>query len=213
MAYGHKFIELVRYYSSVIFLYGATLLFALYLFNPSVFRTTAESYPALENTPTEPIQTPAEEIRKIVMGKPVRLLVPKISRDIRVMEGHYNEKDGSWTLRDGKIETYFAMPSALANDYGGNTIIYGHSNRFVFSPLKNLVPGDVAEVHTDNGHVFRYAFVDTLEVQPDDVSIFTLEGPAQLILQTCTGNWYEKRGLYRFSLLETIPAASAGTSS
>jgi LPXTG-site transpeptidase (sortase) family protein len=207
MASGLKFIQLVRYYSSVTLLYGATLLFAVYIFNPSVFNKTAQSHPALENTPTEP--APSKPVRIVTMGKPVRLLVPKISRDIRVMEGHYNETDGSWTLRDGKIETYFAMPSALANDYGGNTIIYGHSNRFVFSPLKNLVPGDIAEVHTDNGHVFRYAFVDTLEVQPDDVSIFTLEGPPQLILQTCTGNWYEKRGLYRFSLAETVPAVAS----
>lgn len=197
---GLKTIKLVRYYSSVTLLYGATLLFALYLFNPGMFQQKVESRPALDNNPVQPVTI--EPARVITMGKPMRLVIPKIERDIRVMEGHYNESDGSWTLVDGKIETYFAMPSALANDYGGNTIIYGHSNRFVFSPLKNLVPGDIAEVYTDNGHVFRYAFVDARDIEPNDVSDFTLEGPPQLILQTCTGNWYEKRGMYRFTLIE-----------
>lgn len=200
---GSRFIKLVRYYGSVTLVYGATLLFVVYVYNPDMLQSRVRSEPAnlaLENMPVQPV---AEEPAKVIkMGKPIRLLVPKIDRDIRVMEGHYDESDGSWTLVDGKIETYFAMPSALANDYGGNTIIYGHSNRFVFSPLKNLVLGDIAEVHTDNGHVFRYAFADSREIQPDDVSDFTLEGPPQLILQTCTGNWYEKRGMYRFSLIQ-----------
>jgi LPXTG-site transpeptidase (sortase) family protein len=210
MARGRTFLRIVRYYSSVCLLYGGTLLLGLYLFNPSLFSTpVVQSHPALENTPTEPATV--EPQRVITMGKPVRLLVPKIALDIRVMEGHYNETDGSWTLRDGRIETYFAMPSALANDLGGNTIIYGHSNKHVFSPLVRLVPGDMVEVHTDNGHVFRYVFADKLEVEPDDASIFTLEGPPQLILQTCTGNWYERRGLHRFTLAETVPASPVPT--
>lgn len=199
MQRGLNLIRLVRYYSSVTLLYGVTLLFAFYIFNPQMFQQRVESHPALDNTPVQPV-TP-EPARTIKMGKPVRLVIPKITRDIRVMEGHYNEADGSWTLVDGKIETYFAMPSALANDFGGNTIIYGHSNRFVFSPLQQLIPGDIAEVYTDNGHVFRYAFADSREIAPNDVSDFTLEGPPQLILQTCTGNWYERRGMYRFTLI------------
>lgn len=181
------------------------MLFALYLFKPNIFYSpAAASHPLLENIPTKPAVLGTEKI--ITIGKPVKLFVPKISLEIRVMEGHYSESDGSWTLRDGKIETYFAMPSALANDVGGNTIIYGHSNKHVFSPLVNLVAGDIAEVHTDNGHIFRYTFEDKMNVAPDDTSIFTLEGSPQLILQTCTGNWYEQRGLYSFRLTETVPS-------
>lgn len=208
MTRGSGVIKSVRYYSSVCFIYGATLLFALYLFKPSLFNSSnaVASVPSLDSTPAQPVQL--ETQKPIVMGKPVWLTVPKIGLEIRVMEGHYNENDGSWTLRDGRIETYFAMPSALANDLGGNTIIYGHSNKHVFSPLVKLEPGDIAEVRTENGHVFRYVFVDQLTVTPEDTSIFTLEGTPKLILQTCTGNWYEQRGLHSFTLAETIPAST-----
>ncbi len=195
-----RFLKLARYYSSVTLLYAGTLLFAAYLFNPSIFHQTVQSRSALDNTPSQPM---AEELSRVIkVGQPVRLIIERLGMDLPVEAGYYNPDDGSWTLADGKKISYFAMPSSLLNDYSGSTMIYGHNNRFVFGPLDKLIPGDIATVHAGNNHVFKYTFTSSVALKPDDVSVFDYQGPPQLSLQTCTGNWYEWRTMYYFNLAE-----------
>lgn len=186
-----------RFYGGVLGIYISTLAVGLYAFLPSFFhRPPAVAQagnavvvrPVIEQTPEKPI----------ISGLPVRIVVPRLGIDLRVMKGEYNPEDKSWTLVDGRIEAYYAMPSVMANDFGGNTFIYGHKNRFVFGALEKLAPGDVAHVYTENNLVFTYTFLSSQEMTPDQTSIFDYEGPPQLTLQTCTGNWYELRRLSIF---------------
>jgi len=195
MQNGLKSLRLARYYSSVVLLNAFTLLFAFYLFNPVVFQRPAQAHPALQNTPTLPAPITT---REVVSGKPARLVIERLGIDLQVDEGNYNQADGSWTLVYGRKAAYFAMPSALANDYAGGTLLYGHNNQFVFNALGSVAAGDTAKIYTENGHVLVYTYANSEELQPDDVSIFNYQGPPRLTLQTCTGNWYEKRSMFHF---------------
>ena len=185
-----------RFASSVLGLYAFTLLFGLYLFNPGMF---ISAQPALSNTPSQPV---VPEQAPIIVGRPVRIVFPRLAIDMQVTDGRFNPADKSWTLSD--YGAHFAMPSMLANDYEGNTVIYGHNNNKVFGPLKALGEGDTAEVYTDNGHLFKYTYQFFDEISPEDVSAFHYQGLPVLTVQTCSGNWNEWRKMYRFGLTEVV---------
>lgn len=149
------------------------------------------------------IPTTKKEIKKeTVAGRPVLVKIPSLALELPVDEGYYNPADATWTLSG--YRAHFAMPTMLANNQEGNTLVYGHNNKHVFGPLKGLQPGAVAEIRTDNGHVFYYTFESNTNVQPDDLSVFTYEGAPILTLQTCTGNWHELRMLSRFNLTRVV---------
>jgi len=128
--------------------------------------------------------------------------IPSLNLELPIDEGFYNESDSTWTLSG--YNAHFAMPTMLANNQEGNTLVYGHNNKYVFGPLNKLQPGAQLEIRTDNGHMFYYTYESAVSVQPDDLSVFTYEGPPILTLQTCTGNWNELRTLSTFSLTRVI---------
>ncbi len=186
---GLKLAQKARYYSSVMGIYLLTLLFAWYAFSPSWLSHT--KVVALPATPPPP---PAV---KVTTGLPVRIVLPTLDLDLPVDPGVYNPVDHSWNLAG--LRAQFALISALANDYGGgDTFLYGHNNKHVFGHLVNLQPGDQALLYTDNGHVFSYTYDSLITTQPDDTSIFTYKGPTIMTIQTCSGNWFELRQLYKF---------------
>lgn len=197
-----------RFYSGVLVLYGLTLLFMVNAFWPALLRrpsaVVAQENPS-NTTVIRPAADPIVE-KEIITGHPIRVVVPRLGIDLPLKNGEYNPATGTWTLIDGRKEAYFAMPSVLANDYGGNTFVYGHNNRFVFGALKNLVPGDVAQLYTDNKLIFTYTYQSGKELKPNETSIFDYKGPPQLTLQTCTGNWYELRYLHTFKF-ESVKAS------
>jgi hypothetical protein len=144
-----------------------------------------------------------KELKKNTLsGRPVKLRVPSLNIELEVKEGYFNSADSSWTL--SPKNAHFAMPTARANNEAGNTLVYGHNNRYVFASLANLRPGAVAEITTDNGHRFYYAFESAKSYSPVDLSVFTYEGPPILTLQTCTGNWYELRTMSQFKFIKVV---------
>lgn len=196
MLSGHVVLQKARYYSSVTVLYLVTLLFAVYLFRPGLF-VHAQSL-NLQNIPTEPVVTE----RPVISGKPVRVVVERIGLDLPVGEGNYNPADGSWTLANDKA--FFAMPSMLANDQMGNTIIYGHNIKKVFKPLAGMIEGDKVIVYTDNGHMFAYSYLQKSDIKPNDISFFQADSEPTLILQTCEGTFSEWRRMYTLRLQEVL---------
>ena len=79
----------------------------------------------------------------------------------------------------------------------GNAVIAGHVNNAltktgVFEHLSNLKVGDAIVVSDVSGKTLTY-FVIKLETYPASdapaASIFTGEGPSQLVLITCDGEW------------------------
>jgi LPXTG-site transpeptidase (sortase) family protein len=187
----------VRYNSSVTALYAMTLLFALTAFGlvPLPWQKRVSAIVPL-------VVSDARQVKPITAGKPVKIIIPGLGIDLPVDEGFYNASNASWTLSG--YHAQFAMLSYYANDTQGNTFIYGHNNKFVFGPIKNISPNSDAMVYTDNGHVFSYIFEQTYAVTPDNTSVFTYQGPSILTIQTCSGNWNEQRQMYTFKFKKVI---------
>jgi LPXTG-site transpeptidase (sortase) family protein len=132
----------------------------------------------------------------LVTGKPVRLLIPSLDIDLTVAEGTYNTKTKAWTL--SKDKAHYALPSIQPNNEQGNTFIYGHYRRQVFSSLRKVTDGAVVHIVTDNGYKFVYTYRSTQVVHPTNVDIFAYTGKPQLTLQTCTGALFQDRQHFFF---------------
>ena len=148
----------------------------------------------------QPIKTaaPVSPLNTIV-GTPDRIIIPALSIDNRTEAGVYNPTNHSWNL--STVNAQYAQISAQANLRGGNTFIYGHNSRRIFARLPNVKKGDVAIIETKNNLKFFYGFSSMSEVGPDDVEALDYNGAPILTVQTCSGNWNEKRQVFRFDLL------------
>lgn len=135
-----------------------------------------------------------------ISGRPTRLTIPSVNIDIAVASGTYNSETGAWDL--SKDKAHFATITPEANNKIGNTFIYGHNNKNVFAALDGMAVGDKAVVATDTGHTFTYTLQSIKDVEPTDVSLFEYRGSSMLTIQTCSGNWFEKRRLFGFSFSE-----------
>ncbi len=139
-----------------------------------------------------------EQKKSTIYGKPSRLVIKSVSIDIAVTDGIYNEQDRTWSLSNDKA--HYALISPLANDAKGNTFIYGHNRREVFSRLEDVVANDTLKLITDNGYEFTYSFVDSVTTDPYDDSLFRYSGSPIVTLQTCSGLWFQNRSLFTFKL-------------
>lgn len=144
---------------------------------------------------TVSVQQP-EETPQLVAGTPVRIKIPSSNIDLPVVDGNYNADTGEWTLSPDKV--HYALVTPPANNQAGNTFLYGHNNRKVFATLDSTKLGSTATIVTNNKKEFTYRLRSVKEVEPSDVSLFSYRGPAILTVQTCSGNWYEKRKLFTF---------------
>lgn len=143
------------------------------------------------------VQQPVES-QELKSGKPQKLTIDSVGIDIEVLDGEYDPASHKWTLL--KDKAHYALMTPLANNQAGNTFIYGHNNKKVFTRLENTKIGDIAHVQTPNG-VFSYKLRDIKEVPPTDTSMFEYRGSSTLTIQTCSGSWYEKRKLFTFDYL------------
>jgi LPXTG-site transpeptidase (sortase) family protein len=144
--------------------------------------------------------SPQPTAQQKIGGIPLRIVVAGRDIDLPVIMGSYDAKTGEWTLSNNKAQ--FATNSSVANNKVGNTFIYGHDIPQVFKRLESLKPGDTAQIYTDNGYVFTYAFRNAIDVNPSDTSIFNYSGPSILTLQTCSGIWSQTRHLMTFDFVE-----------
>lgn len=197
----------IRYYSNLTTIYLLTILCAWFvIYQPgrlehsrNVSLTRAEQKPRLLTDPNS----------REVSGRPVRLVIPGssyngVAVDLPVDEGYYDSTSDSWTLAGYHAE--FAMISTLANNFAGDTYIYGHNNDSVFGALRHKTPntGSTAYVYTDNGHIFAYSFLNASSVAPDVTSVLQYNGPPIMTIQTCTGSFNEARTLYKYTFDRVI---------
>lgn len=151
--------------------------------------------PVLAMPSTEQITT-----KQIVSGNPVLLSVDGTTiQRLQVVPGEYNAATKLWNI--GLNTAHFATITSPANDTEGNTYIYGHNRREVFSSLHTAAIGAVAEVITDNGYRFTYKLTEVKTLAPNDTSIFAYTGKPILTLQTCSGLWFEKRQQFTFDFV------------
>ena len=136
-----------------------------------------------------------------ISGKPARLVIPARNIDLPIDEGRYDEASNTWTLSPTHVK--FAITTMPANDQSGATFVYGHGTDSVLGRIGTNHPpkGSIAEIHTDNDHVFTYALQSIHNLNPTNTSFLRniTSGPPRLILQTCTGTFSEWRTEFIFS--------------
>lgn len=147
----------------------------------------------------------------LVAGRPVRIVIksvyvfqPSQYVDVPIDQGHYSSTNNAWTLSG--YHAQFDMASSPANNYGGETFIYGHNNDYVFGAFRHHPPikGAVAQVYTANGHIFSYKFIYSQRLSPSDVSVLNYQGKPMLLIQTCTGSLNEWRTMYWFTFDKVV---------
>ncbi len=139
------------------------------------------------------------EAPKTITGKPSRLIIPSLNKDLPVADGVYDAKTGQWSL--SLNQAHYALMTVQPNDKQGNTLIYGHYRPEVFATLHTIQPGATVQVMTSNGHAFTYKYVGSKTVAPTDTSILGYEGKPMLTIQTCTGAFMQNRQLFSFDLV------------
>lgn len=159
----------------------------------------ARALMAAQNAPKQPSAPQPAPVRPVISGHPSHLTIPSLSMQLSVIDGYYNEKNGTWSLTNDKVQ--YATPTALPNDTAGNTFIYGHYRPEVFARLHKIQPGSEVAITTSNGYRFIYKYRDNYTIPPTDTSVLHYEGPAMLTLQTCTGTWFQDRQLFRFDFV------------
>ena len=137
-----------------------------------------------------------------ITGSPNRLVIARLGIDLTIEDGAYDVATDSWTL--SRTGVHYALMTAPPNTTSGNTLIYGHNNRRILGATRSIQPGDVAEIYTKEGYIFRYAYTADVKVDPTDTSILsdTAEAKPKMTLLTCDGLWNEKRRLMSFDFLE-----------
>jgi LPXTG-site transpeptidase (sortase) family protein len=143
-----------------------------------------------------PAAKPANSGDRKVSGHPKTISIPSLKVNLPVIDGYYNQSNKQWTLTLNKAQ--FATIAPEPNNIAGNTFIYGHYRREVFSSLHNIKPGAKVAITTDNGYKFSYRFSQTYATSPEDSSIFSYKGAPILTIQTCSGTWFQNRQMYLF---------------
>lgn len=155
----------------------------------------AASTPAIETVAaTPPTSAPAA-----LSGHPTHISIPYVGIELNVIDGFYNQKDGSWTLSDHNVQ--FATITPEPNDKTGNTFIYGHATNEVFGHLPRIKKDAEVAITTTNGYRFVYKFRDSVVVSPTDTSVLAATQSSTLTLQTCTGFWSENRQIFHFDFV------------
>lgn len=137
-----------------------------------------------------------------ISGRPVRITVPSLGIDLKVIPGHYYPANQSWTLSLNNAQ--WGTMTAPANDKQGLTFIYAHYRKGVFLDLPRIERGAHVFITTDNGHQFTYIYRRSIVTSPGDTSLFTYHGKPLLVLQTCTGLWYQNRQLFMLDLEKAV---------
>lgn len=136
----------------------------------------------------------------LITGTPEQIAVPAVNISLKIIPGYYDPDSQSWTL--SLTDAQWGVMTAKPNNKSGNTFIYAHARKNVFLDLPKVKPGDEAIILSDNGHTFNYRFISSVETAPTDTSLFDYKGKPVLVLQTCSGLWYQNRQLFTFELVK-----------
>lgn len=140
--------------------------------------------------------------KKLIKGHPISMSIPSLGVSLDIVDGQYYPTAKTWTLTLDKAQ--YATMTPEPNNQGGNTFIYGHNRVGVLHTLYQIQPSARLIIKTDNKHTFTYAFMSSLETNPNDTSLFHYQGAPIVTLQTCSGLWYQNRQLFTFKLVKAV---------
>jgi LPXTG-site transpeptidase (sortase) family protein len=161
--------------------------------NSSIKAAPAQTFPVTAHH----IQNDAS----VISGRPIQIAIPNVGIDLKVIPGYYYRSSNSWSLSLNNAQ--WGVMTAPANNKDGQTFIYAHQRKGVFQNLAKVQPGDTAIVKTDNGHSFTYVFRRNDVTSPTNTSVLAYQGKPRLLLQTCSGLWFQNRQLFYFDLERT----------
>ncbi|HSW85002.1 MAG TPA: sortase [Candidatus Saccharimonadales bacterium] len=197
-------IKKARFCIYVASLYLFSLMIGWFTLHPPNYNST--KYVSFKTKKTYIANGPSPNL---INGYPIRILIPDSSYqgkvvDLPIDKGFYDAATDSWTLSG--YHAQFMTISAIANNFSGETFIYGHNNNYVFGALRHNtpLPGSTALIYTDNGHIFSYKFVRDTNVAPDTTSVLEYHGPPILTIQTCTGSFNQVRTLYTYDFERVV---------
>lgn len=144
--------------------------------------------------------------RLVIQGTPVRVEIPSLGIDLPIQTASYDPTTSTWPVDHSGA--FFADISVPVNDNNGVSLIYAHAQSGLFETLPSITANAEAIITSDNGHRFHYQYQSMQQVDPADVSIFRVDGPPQLVLQTCMGDWSQYRALFSFNLQSVEEAHS-----
>jgi len=197
MTFNQAKFKKIKYYSNVTGLNLLALLFLWFTLTPLFIHHTSQI--VFAQSPTKNDKSLINKA-KVISGIPVRIVISPLYIDLPVDKGVYDPSTDTWTLHD--LRAYYAVYSSPANNISGNTFLYGHNNYQTLGAIKSITPGTIAQLYTDNGHVFDYSFDSYSFVEPNDLSVFNYQGKPLLTVQTCTGVWNETRGMFKFNFVK-----------
>lgn len=144
-------------------------------------------------------QPKPEKPKRKIQSEPTQIQIPSVEVDLQVLPGYYDAASRSWTLTNN---AHFATVSTQPNNISGTTFIYGHNRRGVLATLTGIKPGAAAYLKTASGKTFVYRYTSQNTVAPEDVWVLQNATRPTLLLQTCTGAWFQNRTLYTFEFVE-----------
>jgi len=158
--------------------------------NPLVQRVTAETL-EVESRPVADLGSEATLENPVY---PTKLEISRLNVNTNLIPGGI--VNDQWVL--DKQHAFFVNYSQNLAVNSGNAVIYGHNIWQIFLNTQYLKPGDILKLTDSEGVVHLYKYEKYKIVPPSDVSVFTEDGPFQLVLITCNGWTSEDRKLMYF---------------
>ena len=122
--------------------------------------------------------------------EPIRIVIPVLSVDLLVKKAKI--AGDTWEIFEK--EAGFGDGSSFLNDKSGNTIVFAHARDGLFKDLNKLKKGDPVYIFSKKNW-YGYKVLETVEVNPEDVSKMYKDLGKGLVLITCSGESDDKRTL------------------
>lgn len=158
----------------------------LHQYNQSIATVTVQ--PSSHEADTRDIELRSE---------PIQIDVPSVGISLGVIPGYYDAVSQRWTSDES--HAVYATMTAQPGSQHGTTFIYAHNRPDLFRPLFNIKNGDQVLIETNAGKTYRYRFTNSIDVTPSDTSILQATDESRLVLQTCSGRYFQNRRLFIFS--------------
>jgi LPXTG-site transpeptidase (sortase) family protein len=131
--------------------------------------------------PEVPTRTQAQEaVRHISL--PTEIAIPAISLTLPVEQTAL--RNNTWGI--SAIGVSHLDVSASPGE-SGPIIMYGHNTNSRFGPIRWLKKGSEIQITTSDKKTHRYTITETLQVNPDELSVFFRRKGETLYLYTCDG--------------------------
>jgi sortase A len=138
---------------------------------------------------------------------PVRIKIPSIGVDANVEQVGL-KADGSMDTPKDFGDTAWYKDGPLPGT-AGNAVIDGHVNNAltkagVFENLSKVNAGDYVSVYDAQGHALLYSITRVVDYPYDNAplaEVFSSQGPSQLVIITCDGDWVSSAHSYNQRLV------------